>query len=62
MAEKRNGCVDVLELFLCALFPVSQLYLAPTFLQPIKNIKELPLLRSCAHILQTIQFNQKCER
>lgn len=59
MAEKRNGCVDVLELFLCALFPISQLYLAPTFLQPIKNIKELPLLRSCVHILQTIQFNQK---
>lgn len=62
MAEKRNGCVDVLVLFLCALFPISQLYLAPTFLQPIKNIKELPLLRSCVHILQTIQFNQKFER
>lgn len=50
MAEERNGCVDVLELFLCALFPISQLYLAPTFLQPIKNIKELPLLRSCVHV------------
>lgn len=62
MAEERNGCVDVLELFLCALFPISQLYLAPAFLQPIKNIKKLPFLRSCMHILQTIQFKQKCVR